>query len=98
LQNTHQTLFLISVAAPDEIADLEEESKSNKCPSRGKSYFISFVYQDPTTVNTKKKKAAKKEKEEGEEEEDQKPPAKKLKNDAAVADQLPENMGLEGKN
>ena len=33
-----------AVATAHEIEDYEEESKDNHCPSKGKSYFISFVY------------------------------------------------------
>ena len=77
------------VATKDEVELFEQEDEGNKCPSRGKSYYISFIYQDPSTINKKNGKKTKKGgDDDDEEEEHQKPPAKKLKATPSCA---PEN-------
>jgi hypothetical protein len=73
------------VASEKELVEYQQERKGNHCPSRGKSYYISFIYQDPSTIKKRNKKKAAG----GDvEEEHQEPPAKKSK-----AGPLPSNYG-----
>lgn len=55
------------------------ENKLYKTPSKGKNYYISFVFQDPRSSKKEKKKANETIEPEDANEDDQKPPAKKVK-------------------
>jgi len=76
------------VATKDEVELFEQEDEGNRCPSRGKSYYISFIYQDPSTIKKKNGKKTKKGGEDDDDDEPQKPRAKKLK---AAPSCAPEN-------